>query len=78
MGDLLEAVVDADGGLLGVELSVDVPDEEGALPDCRPPDDDRLVVFESALLDLTHPQNIITNQYQPNDRRLSPCCPTSN
>ena len=51
---LLEAVVDADGGLLGVELAVDVADEQGALANGRPADDDGFVVFETCVLHLAH------------------------
>ena len=52
--DLFEAVVDADGGLLGVELAIDVADEQGALANGRPADDDCFVVFETCVLHLAH------------------------
>lgn len=54
MGDLLEAIVDADGGLLRVELPVDVAQQERALADCRPADDDGLIIFKGGVLYLTH------------------------
>ena len=46
MGDLLKAIVDADGGLLRVELPVHVPQQQRALAHGRPADDDRLVIFK--------------------------------
>ena len=54
MGDLLEAIVDADGGLLRVELPVHVAQQEGALSDGRPANDDRLIIFKGGVLYLTH------------------------
>jgi hypothetical protein len=54
IGHLLEAVVDADGGLLRVELSVHVAQQQRALAHCRPPDDDRLVVLQAGVLKFTH------------------------
>ena len=54
MRNLLEAVIDANGGLLGVEFAVDVADEQGALANCRPAYDDGFVVFETCVLHLAH------------------------
>lgn len=54
MGDLLKAIVDADGGLLRVELPVDVAQQQRTLAHRRPADDDRLVIFKGRVLHLTH------------------------
>lgn len=54
MGDLLKAIVDADGGLLRVELPVDIAQQQRALAHRRPSDDDGLIIFKGRVLYLTH------------------------
>lgn len=51
---LFEAIIDSDGGLLRVELFVNISNEEGAFAHCWPTDNNGLVVFQSSLLNLTH------------------------
>ena len=54
MRDLLKAIVDADGGLLRVELPVHVAQQKRALAHRRPADDDGFVIFKGGVLHLTH------------------------
>ena len=61
MSYFFEAVIDADGRLLGGELTVDIANKEGAFAYCRPSDDDGFVVFESCIFDLAH---LLRNYYK--------------
>ena len=54
MTDFFEAVVDANGGFLRIELSVNIADEESTFPNSWPTNDDGLVVLESTFFEFTH------------------------